>query len=309
MARALAPEHARPEDLAPAFQLIFRQVPAPDREARVVNALYLVEQGELQREGVLVVRRRREMLGALVCVPLRGASGLVWPPQAVDGPRRAEVEDRLVQCASAWLHRRGAKLAQALLPPEEAFLAAPLLRNGFTHITTLNYMKHDLTLAATEDDPGTERFEPYLTFLPYRAGAMGRFHQTLLRTYEHTRDCPELNGVRNIAEIIDGHKAQGFHDPDHWWLAEASGQALGVLMLADMPELGGWDLAYLGVVPEARGRGVGRALTQKALREARAAAVQEVTLAVDARNRPAWNLYRQLGFEATAQRDVYLAFY
>src|SRR5437879_3310126 len=135
---------ARWEDLAPAFRLMFQQVPAADREARVANALYLVARGELEREGVLVVGGDPDLLRALVCVPLRGAAGLVWPPQAVDGPRRREVEDRLVQFANTWLHRRGAKLAQALIPPDEALLAEPLLRNSFAYVTRLHYMGHDL---------------------------------------------------------------------------------------------------------------------------------------------------------------------
>jgi ribosomal protein S18 acetylase RimI-like enzyme len=46
---------------------------------------------------------------------------------------------------------------------------------------------------------------------------------------------------------------------------------------------------------------------EKALREARAARVARLTLAVDARNRPAWNLYQKLGFEPYDQREVYLA--
>src|SRR5437868_1546034 len=93
---------ARPEDLATAFRLIFQRLGA-ECEARVANALYLVEHGELDREGVLVACDREGILGALVCVPLRGASGLVWPPQARAGAERRRVEDTLVQQANCWL--------------------------------------------------------------------------------------------------------------------------------------------------------------------------------------------------------------
>jgi ribosomal protein S18 acetylase RimI-like enzyme len=304
MARALLAQPARREDLAPAFRLMFRHVPAADHEARVANALYLIARGELEREGVLVVRGRRGLVGAMVGVPLRGATGLVWPPWAVDGPQREAIEDQLVQAVSAWLRQRGAKLAQALLPLDEAFLGDALVRNGFLHVTRLQYLQHDLTDPAALDSRA-----PRLTFLPYRGETVERFHRTLMRSYEGTLDCPELNGVRSVAEIIDGHKGQGIHDPDRWWLAEEAGQPVGVLLLADVPDLGGWDLSYVGVVPEARGRGVGRALTRLALDEAQAAGVDRVTLAVDMRNEPAWRMYRQLGFEAAEQREVYLAFY
>jgi ribosomal protein S18 acetylase RimI-like enzyme len=261
----------------------------------------------LEREGVVVVRGPGGLLGALVCLPLRGASGLLWPPQVREGPWQRAVEDQLVQFAAGWLHQRGAKLAQALLPPDEAFLAAPLLRNGFRHITRLYYLRHDLDLL-----PGADRQrggKPDVVFLPYLGDTIDRFHRTLLRTYVGTLDCPELNGVRGLAEIIDGHKAQGLHDPERWWLAEEAGRPVGAVLTADVPELAGWDLSYVGVVPEARGRGLGSLLTRKVLFEARAAAAGRVTLAVDVRNRPAWNLYVRLGFEPTEEREVYLAFF
>ena len=143
MASKLTVMPARPEDLAPAFRLLFERVPAEEREARVANALYLLERGELLRDGVFVAPGPHELDGTLVCVPLKGASGLLWPPRAQDGPERRQIEDALVQRACAWLRQRGAKLAQALLAPEEACLAAPLLRNGFAHVTSLYYMRHD----------------------------------------------------------------------------------------------------------------------------------------------------------------------
>jgi mycothiol synthase len=312
MASKLTVVPARPEDLAPAFRLLFERVPAEDREARVANALYLLDRGDLTREGVFVATDRNELLGALVCVPLKGASALVWPPRALDGPERRHVEDALVRRACAWLRQRGAKLAQALLAPEEVCLAAPLVRSGFARITSLHYMRHDLDRWSAD---GSVYFshgqfrQPQLNYISYRLADVPRFEQTLLRTYDNTLDCPELNGVRELAEIIEGHQAQGVHDPEHWWLAEESGQARGVLLMADTPDFGGWDLSYVGVVPEARSRGIGRALTCKALADARAAGAERVTLAVDVRNEPARRLYKSLGFRITEQRDVYLAFF
>ena len=138
----------------------------------------------------------------------------------------------------------------------------------------------------------------------YAACDRAVFHATLLRTYQHTLDCPEVNGVRTVEEIIEGHRNQGVHDPNRWWLAWHERTPVGVLLMTEMPEWGSWDVAYVGVVAAARGRGFGRELTLKALYEARAAAQTQVTLAVDARNEPAWDLYRAAGFEAYDQREV-----
>ena len=80
-----------------------------------------------------------------------------------------------------------------------------------------------------------------------------------------------------------------------------------MLILTEMPDWGAWDLSYVGVVPEARGRGVGRELVRKALFEAKVAEAPGMILSVDSRNRPARYLYESLGFEPYEEREVYLA--
>jgi ribosomal protein S18 acetylase RimI-like enzyme len=202
--------------------------------------------------------------------------------------------------ALAWLRERGVKLVQTLLEPDEASLAAPLERHGFEAITRLWYMRHDLQIPILHLNTPAR--------LDYRAFDDGvEFRETLARTYAQTHDCPEVNGVRTIDEVLEGHRAQGAFDPERWWLALDAGQPVGVLIVTEMPESGDWEVAYMGVVPEARRRGFGREILLKALCEARAADVPAVTLSVDARNQPAWNLYRSLGFEPFDQRLVYLA--
>jgi ribosomal protein S18 acetylase RimI-like enzyme len=293
---------ARTEELDPAFRIIFRGCSGADRELRVANALAMIREGIVDPHGVLVARGPRGLCGAMLCLPLPGASGLVWPPQAIGRKERSAVEDQLLRRACTWLAKGGAKLVQALLLPEEAALAGPLERNGFLHVTCLWYLRHNLELPIAE-----ARAEPPLVYQTYRTADRAAFHRTLLLTYEDSRDCPEVNGIRTIDDIVAGHQAQGVFSPDRWFLALAAGCPVGVLLLADFPTLPGWEVAYLGVVPGARRRGYGTALTAKAIREARAARAAQLTLSVDARNGPAWDLYRRQGFEPYEQREVYLA--
>jgi ribosomal protein S18 acetylase RimI-like enzyme len=295
-------EPARPEERAAAFRLIFQHLSADERQQRVEAALALADRGELDPAGVLVARQGSRVVGALLCQPIPGAGALFWPPQAALGPRQQEWEDLLVQRGVAWLRQRGCKLGQALLPPHEAPLAAPLERNGFAHVTRLRYLRRPVH-AADQLPPE----QPHLEWESYDEGDQALFHETLLRTYEGSLDCPEVNGVRDIGEIIAGHRAQGKHDPARWWLAREQGRAVGVLLLAEMPEWAAWDVSYVGVVPAARGRGIGRALMGRALAEAEDGGATQVTLSVDERNRPARGLYRSLGFEPYDQREVYLA--
>jgi mycothiol synthase len=284
-------------------RLLFCHLPAEQRAARLANALRLFHSGEIERDGILAAHFQGELCAALVCIPLRGAGALVWPPQALPGPTKTLAEDQLVEHGLAWLRRRGAKIAQALLPSQEEQLAGPLKRHGFRHVTTLLYLRRPLTdhdAAGLNDDP--------LTYQVYEDDP-ATFEETLTRTYEGTLDCPELNGVRDVAEIIEGHKAQSNWQPERWWLARQEGRPVGVLLLAEAPEWQAWDVSYLGVVPEARRRGIGRLLTARAVRQAQAAGLSYLTLAVDARNEPARRLYAHLGFESFDRREVYLFFF
>ena len=59
-------------------------------------------------------------------------------------------------------------------------------------------------------------------------------------------------------------------------------------------------------MPAWRGRGLGRELTLEALRRARSSGAQRVLLAVDQNNRPACNLYTEVGFQQRDRRTVFL---
>lgn len=292
------PESARTEDWGAAFRLIFQYLPRTECEHRCANALHLLQRGELNPQGIFVLRGSDGLRGALVCLPVPGCTALLWPPGTVE-ERRAGREDALLRHACAWLRQCGVKVVQTLLAPEETFLATPLLRGGFTAVTSLWFLRHDLNLPVNYLN-----IPARLDYQTYNGDLL--FQETLLRTYEGTFDCPEVNGTRSIAEVIEGHRAQGVFDPSRWWLIREGEKAVGVLLMTEIPENGDWEVAYMGVVPEARRQGHGREILLHALCEARAAEIPAVTLSVDARNRPAWNLYRSLGFEPYDQRMVYL---
>lgn len=293
---------AQTDELASAFRLLFHHLSESERDQRVANALTLICEGEFDPAGIFVEGEGASITGVMVCQLLAGASALVWPPQVrrLRGARAAE--DRLLQHSISWLRSRGAKLVQALLAEQDVPLGASLLRNGFRHTTGLVYMRHFLDLPATIIGH-SER----LRYRSYASGDQSLFHTTLLRTYIDTTDCPEVNGIRTIEEVIVGHQNQGRHDPERWFLALDGERPVGVLILTEVQDFSGWDLSYLGVVSEARGHGVGTELVRKALFEAKAGGAVQLGLAVDVRNQPAWKLYHRHGFEAYDRREIFLA--
>jgi mycothiol synthase len=300
MMQSLTIEPAHPEEWIEALRLAFQHLPAAYQHARTTTAVELVRNKEIDPAGILVARAGGRLIGSMICMTIPGASGLLWPPQVErTAPEPSGIEDRLIEHAVTWLRRRGAKLGQTMLIPEEAFLAVTLIRNGFRHITTLCYMR-------IEPHSQVPVEKSRLIYQSYRTDPE-LFHQTLLQTYEATQDCPELTGVRTIEEIMEGHRAQGEHDPAYWWLTLLHDRPVGVLLLTRMPEWNSWDVAYVGVTVPARRQGLGRAIMHRAIAEAQRQQAPYLTLSVDKRNEAAWQMYQQLGFEVFDRREVFLA--
>lgn len=94
-----------------------------------------------------------------------------------------------------------------------------------------------------------------------------------------------------------------------WWGVRAGERLLGVIGAAgqgaDDPEATSWHLHGLGVRPEARGQGLGRALTTVAAREGLDAGASWVSLGVWADNATALALYGSLGFRTDHRRRSY----
>jgi ribosomal-protein-alanine N-acetyltransferase len=66
------------------------------------------------------------------------------------------------------------------------------------------------------------------------------------------------------------------------------------------------ELVYLGIVPEARGRGFAATALAELGAAAAAAGIRSITLSVDERNKPARRLYDRAGFQEADRRRLFL---
>jgi ribosomal protein S18 acetylase RimI-like enzyme len=286
---------ARPDEWQAAFALAYRRVPAGARELQVAQALQLLETGTLDPAGIWIARRAGRVCGVQVAVPLGGASFLFWLPEA---SASSETLVALVQAALAWSVQAGARLGQAIVAPADAAHAVPLVRCGFACVTQLLYMERAL-------DPLRCEVTNALRYELFTPATEPCFRDSLARSYVGTLDCPELNGLRSIDEILAGYQAASAGGTAPWWVVRSGDDVIAVAILTELPE-GAWDLSYLGVLPEHRGRGIGRRITAHALNTAWTAGARRMLLAVDRRNLPARRLYESLGFIEMDVRDVYL---
>jgi len=275
----------RTAELGEAFGLLYG--PSEDLPGRLADAFRRVARGELDPDNLLVARRGDHVTGAVFCQRLPGAIAVIWPPRAADN--NPSVEDALTTAALD--HVGGSKIVQAFLPPEEAGRAAPLLRAGFRNVTRVLQMRRDGNSAPSS--PGVAA--PPLVLVSYSQCDATEYLQILTRCHDESLDCPELHGVRTPAEMFEGYRDCA-PEPARWWLARQSGEAVGVLIL------GAAELTFVGVVPERRGQGIGRALVQAAC-----VAAPMLSVTVDVRNHVAVQLYRSVGFEPERVCDVYIA--
>ena len=194
---------------------------------------------------------------------------------------------------------RGVQLAQVLLDPADDATATLYRSVGFADVAELLYLQRGVrrSAAAPPVPPGCR-------LRTYAPGVHAAFAAAILASYADSLDCPPLNGVRDIEDVVDGHKSAGEFDPASWFLLTdvATDLSLGVLLLARTTAGDGMELVYLGLPPAARGRGLGGYFMK--LAEARSAAIKarHLSLAVDALNAPALALYHRHGMERIASK-------
>ena len=105
--------------------------------------------------------------------------------------------------------------------------------------------------------------------------------------------------------MIAGHKASGEFDPKLWFVLMENDSPIGALLLG-RSHGDAMELIYLGLVPEARGRGLGDWLMQLALHRMSAQRRGRLTLAIDSNNSPALALYHRHGMKEVATRVALL---
>lgn len=247
------------------------------------------------------------LLGSVLLVPNHGSTAMLFVGQAL-GWSDTQAMVSLIRALCDGPGRQGVSVIQSLIDPGQVVEGQVLERAGLSRLAKLIYMQRVI-------EPGEHRVPRPLslggcdnpTILTYSSSTHGDFARAIEASYEQTLDCPGLVGMRQIDQIIAGHKGTGRFKPEHWQVyMDASGQPIAVLLLAEVAQGSGMELVYLGVSQGYRGKGVGRALMSYAISEAARLGGARLYLAVDDRNEPAMRLYTGLGFRGTTRKIAYV---
>jgi GNAT superfamily N-acetyltransferase len=310
-----------PEAREAALQVLYQRIPDSLRPRLVAEVLHEASIGQVDLSGLWIAwdrswrfvsemplgwrRTRGRIIGAFLTQTLAGRAAGVWAPEVVPSFRRATIAAELVRAALTDLRSRGFRIVQAVLDESASRQgASDLIRGGMPRVTELLYLERE-----TKDPllPRPGETPPPLEWCSFDPAHEIEFRALLQATYIASLDMPEVEGVRSLDDIIQGHQSTGRFVPHRWQLGRVpeEPESAAVLLLSDIPDRDVWEVVYLGLTPSARGRGLGRAAIARALDLAHVHA-SRLELAVDTRNHPATHLYNSAGFVPFDRRSVHL---
>lgn len=284
-------------DYLMALDRVFAHLPAPDRERAVARSV--AASREAPPQGLWVAYCGDRLITAALVQILPGRSAEVLAPRiSAEQPR--EIVRELLFRAIDDLPRHDVRLAQALLEVDHGADAELLAEIGFRHVSDLLY------LVSLRGSFPTALPQDALEFLAYSTAGHARLAKVLERTYVGSLDFPSVGSVRNVDDVLAGYRAAGLFDPARWMIVRHAGADVACLLLTDDPPNQQWELTAMGLVPEARGRGLGVAVVRHAQWLTRQAGRDRLVLAVDAANAPAIATYAAAGFILWDRRSVIL---
>jgi ribosomal protein S18 acetylase RimI-like enzyme len=293
---ALRVQPATDDDRAGALGLVFAHLPADELKRRVAQALSLVDSPTI----TVWTAHRGEQLAAAALIEMQpGKTAIISPPQPSGEQSPSAIRELLIQVI-AILPRQHVRLAQVFLPNNRRTEESMLIDAGFRCAATLLYL---VSLSGTFPKV---RPDDEVEFLSYSPALDQRFAKVVERTYAGSLDCPSVDEVRAIEDVLEGYRAAGVFDPARWLIVRRRGNDVGCLLLADDPVNNQWELNYMGVVPEARGLALGRAIVRHAQWLAAQAGRERLVLAVDANNEPAIAVYAAANFVQWDERRLFL---
>ena len=295
LAIGTAPEPQQAE----ALSLALAESPPDVRLPQVAATLASARRGRIGLDGLIAARRGERLVGAAWACLMPGRTALVSPPHIVAGEPEATLA-RLRDALAAYLESSGVRLGQVVLTERDGPTARRLVQDGYSHAAELLYMICPADALPAEQPAGE------LTFERYDASQSERMAQIIEHTYHETRDVPALNGVRDMADVLEGYRSTGDSADAHWFFVQHHREDVGCLLLADHPTDDQCELVYMGVMSPLRGRKWGLAITRFGQWQARRMNRPRMILAVDAANKPAVASYVAAEFVICDRRSVFL---
>jgi ribosomal protein S18 acetylase RimI-like enzyme len=215
----------------------------------------------------------------------------------------------------------GVEAVQLVAESQNTAQLAILQLAGFEHLATLYQMGCNLreldstttspdymTLKTSIETTSTTSQGLHFALVHPTQVDVARLTRLVSETFIDTLDCPRMSDIRSddatVESYLDGATADRTAEPLPWIVAVENSKWVGCVLL-NRTHPGIAELAYVGVIPSARHRGLGRRLVQLGCRMAIDHGIEQTWLAVDANNAAAMRLYRKPRFATLRKVDAW----
>lgn len=280
---------ARADEIHAGLALILGSGSTPAGQEHVLDFLAFAESRGIDVHGLWLIVSGNQPIWAVLPILNSGHTALLLAPT-----RRPDAIDviPLIDQVCQDLAGRGIYLAQALLDPPDTVGRTLLGSRGFREMAELLYLQVGVprSLAAPE-------LPENFWWQTYSPQTHALFERAIMESYQQSMDCPSLNGLREIADVIAGHQSSGEFNARFWFVLSQRDMPRGVVLLNRVPRTDTAELVYFGLAPSARGSGLGDLMMRHAIWGAREMNLSRLTLAVDSNNVPALRLYYRHGMQ------------
>ncbi|MGL4512769.1 MAG: GNAT family N-acetyltransferase [Lacipirellulaceae bacterium] len=290
---------ATPEERREALGLALDPVPVEARGTLVEAAGRVT--GPLDVFAALAVYRvAGRVVAAAWGQPQPGSGAGLWPPAGAGCTVAAA--DALMRVVNGALDTASIGMTQALFEVDDDPRIAVVERHGYRQLAELLYLGRSVPQHRRDRRPDDRG----IAFEPYAESDYARLKRVVEATYVGSLDCPGIEGVRSLDDVLAGYRATGRFNPESWRFAVVEGRDAGVVLVTPHDESDQAELVYMGLAPWARGRGLGAVLIDQALLRGALEGADFLMAAVDAANTPARRLYEAAGFAPWSRRFVYI---
>ncbi|MBC8108903.1 MAG: GNAT family N-acetyltransferase [Anaerolineae bacterium] len=267
------------------------------RDEQVLDFLSYAMHRNVDVNATWIASTRGRIEWSLLPVVSPGKTMLMLSPTKLHKHSTADAVVELARAVAADYARRDIDLAQLLLDPDQPAVRDSYAAAGFTELAELVYL-HRAVRTTSDEIALPESF----ALRSYSSDVEHLFADAIRTSYESSLDCPGLNGMRDMRDVIEGHRATGEFEPGLWHIVQENDQPRAVLLLNRSIHSEAMELVYIGLSPAARGRGLGDLLMRLAMHLSARDGKSELTLAVDSRNVPAMKLYFRHGMKRVGSR-------
>jgi hypothetical protein len=184
-----------------ALDLLLAGLPAELRAGQRLSMLASLKAEPLQAAGLFGVFCDGTLCAACWVQIQAGRVANLWPPAIIDD-KSSPMAAALLQKAIEFAIVNRATIVQCLLLTDAGPEAELLRQAGLEHLADLLYLS-----SAQEQFPDSQATLD-LQFVPLSNVEPDRLAMILERTYEQTCDCPALNGMRSIDDVLEGYRAE-----------------------------------------------------------------------------------------------------